>query len=319
MKQKLSYPQNWQLYNLSQTKEKMLFLKIINDAVNYLNIPYEYQGNGRPRIGLDDMIKCCCIKVFNCFSTRRTIYELQIAHALGYIRKIPHFNSISNYMIDPRITQHLHNLYKLLSMPLVNAENNFAVDATGFSTFNKKKWFEIRMNYKETKDYKKLHIISGVRTNVITSARVSQGNRNDSPYFAELVKETSFSFRIKQISADSGYLSRNNCDVVEEVGGQPFILPKTNTTTKSYGSGAWSRMIRLWEANMPLFAEHYHKRSNVEATFSMMKRKFLPYVRSKNDDSQFNEILCKVVCHNASVLVNSMFELNIDINFHEGG
>lgn len=43
------------------------------------------------------------------------------------------------------------------------------------------------------------------------------------------------------------------------------------------------------------------------------RSKFLPYVRSKSDMAQFNEILCKVVCHNASVLVNCVFELDIDL------
>ena len=78
-------------------------------------------------------------------------------------------------------------------------------------------------------------------------------------------------------------------------------------------------MLGLWKDNEELFLKHYHQRSNVESTFSMMKRKFLPYVRSKSDQGQFNEILCKVVCHNASVLCNAMFELNLDIRFEEVG
>ena len=64
---------------------------------------------------------------------------------------------------------------------------------------------------------------------------------------------------------------------------------------------------------------HVNQRSNVESTFSMMKRKFLPYVRSKSDKAQFNEMLCKVVCHNANVLCTAMFELNLDIRFGEVG
>jgi len=311
-----TYTQNWPLYNLSQTKEKMMFLKILNDAVDYLNIPYEYQF-GRPHIGLDDAIKCCCIKVFNNFSSRRTIGELHLAYALGYIRKIVHFNTINKYMNDSAITPYLHRLYKLLALPLVNIENNFAIDATGFSLPHKVKWKEIRLNglWRHAKDYKKLHIINGVKTNIITSAKVSIGKHHDSPYFESLVKDTSINFRIKEISADTGYLSRRNCKIAEEVGAMPFILPKENTSSLAKGVSAWNKMIRLWYDNTELFAQHYHKRSNVESTFSMIKRKFLGYVRSKTDVAQTNELLCKIVCHNIAVLVNSIFELNIELSW----
>ena len=46
---------------------------------------------------------------------------------------------------------------------------------------------------------------------------------------------------------------------------------------------------------------HYHLRSNVESTFSMMKRKFGDGLRSKTDTAMVNETLCKVLCHNLVV------------------
>ncbi|MEE9323548.1 MAG: hypothetical protein V3U72_03300 [Candidatus Aenigmarchaeota archaeon] len=46
-----------------------------------------------------------------------------------------------------------------------------------------------------------------------------------------------------------------------------------------------------------------------------MKRKFLPYIRTKRMDAQVNELLCKVVCQNLSVLVNSIFELGVSVKF----
>jgi transposase len=74
-------------------------------------------------------------------------------------------------------------------------------------------------------------------------------------------------------------------------------------------------MIRLWKENGQAFKEHYHQRSNVESTFSMLKRKFSGFVRSKNDIGQTNELLCKVVCHNTAVLISSIFCHGIEINF----
>lgn len=63
------------------------------------------------------------------------------------------------------------------------------------------------------------------------------------------------------------------------------------------------------------FLAAYHKRSNVESTFSAIKRKFGGAVRSKRLTAQTNEILCKVLCYNLTCLVHAMSELGIELNF----
>lgn len=313
-----TYPQDWSLYNLSQTKEKMMFLKILNDAVDSLGIEYKYKF-GRPTVPIDDMIKICVIKVWNCFSSRRTISELQLAFALGYIRKIYHFNTICKYMSDPAVTIYLQQLYKLLALPLVDVESVFAVDATGFSLPHKERWTRVRLDnkYATRRAYKKLHIVTGVKTNIITSAKITDGFASDNPEFESLVKDTAKNFRIKEVCADAGYISRKNCQLVEEIGAVPYILPRQRSIPKAYGYPAWRRMIRLWKENEQAFKEHYHARSNVESTFSMVKRKFSGFVRSKRSICQTNELLCKVACHNIAVLVSSIFSLDIELNFDE--
>jgi hypothetical protein len=35
--------------------------------------------------------------------------------------------------------------------------------------------------------------------------------------------------------------------------------------------------------------------------------------------AQANEVLCKVLCHNLCVLVQSMYELGVDVNFASEG
>jgi transposase len=62
-------------------------------------------------------------------------------------------------------------------------------------------------------------------------------------------------------------------------------------------------------------AQQYHKRSNVETTFSMIKRKFGERLRSKTDTAQINEVLCKILAHNLCCVIQSMYELNIDVDF----
>lgn len=308
----MTQERNWPNYNAAQTSEKMLAMRLLNEAVRHLEIPWEYQGRGRKPIPIQDMLKCCVIKVFNGFSTRRVTADLQLAWSIGCIDRKPHFNIISKYMRDPAITPWIHELYKTLAYPLVDIEKIFAVDATGFGTFTKA-WINHRLSKKEIMDFRKLHVISGVRTNIITDARVSKGKRNDSPYFEGMARRTAERFRMREICADGAYLSRKNCSLAKELGATPYILPKSNTVFNSRGSPAWREMIELWKENEELFREHYHKRSNVESTFSMMKRKFLPYLRSKSPQGMGNELLFKVVSHNLGVLVNAIFMLDVNL------
>jgi transposase len=63
--------------------------------------------------------------------------------------------------------------------------------------------------------------------------------------------------------------------------------------------------------NLDEFLKAYHKRSNVEATFSAIKRVFGDPVRSKTRVAQINEVLLKILAHNIRCLIHTMAELGI--------
>jgi len=77
-------------------------------------------------------------------------------------------------------------------------------------------------------------------------------------------------------------------------------------------------MFHYFAFNRQEFLGHYHKRSNVESTFSMIKAKFRDHVRSKTDVAMTNEVLCKILCHNICCLIQAMYELGIEPTFWEG-
>jgi transposase len=74
-------------------------------------------------------------------------------------------------------------------------------------------------------------------------------------------------------------------------------------------------MYHLYKYNAEVFNTHYHKRSNVETTFSMIKARFGERLRSKTERAQINEALIKVLCHNICVVIQSMYELGIEPEF----
>ena len=77
----------------------------------------------------------------------------------------------------------------------------------------------------------------------------------------------------------------------------------------------WKWFFHYYMANQAHYMEHYHKRSNVETTFHMIKAKFGDFLRSKTERAQINEALCKILCHNICCLIQSMFELGLKPKF----
>ncbi len=62
-------------------------------------------------------------------------------------------------------------------------------------------------------------------------------------------------------------------------------------------------------------AEAYSSLANlrlVATTFSMIKEKFGTRLLTKKEVAQVNEVLCKVLCHNICVVIQSMYELGIE-------
>jgi transposase len=144
----------------------------------------------------------------------------------------------------------------------------------------------------------------------VTSVDVGGWTAHDTNYFVPLVESTAAHFELREVAADKAYLSRKNLDAVESAGGIPFVPFKSNTKEPT-GAGAGAKMYHLFMYEREAFLEHYHKRSNIETAYSMIKGKFGSYLRSRSDTGQVNEALCKVLAHNICILIHAMHALNI--------
>ena len=158
----------------------------------------------------------------------------------------------------------------------------------------------------------KAHACVGVKTNIVTAIEIGEENSADSPRFPILVNATAQGgFKIEEVSADKAYSARGNFEAVKAVGGQAFIPFKENATGKAGGSLLWSKMFHYFQYRKEEFLQHYHKRSNVESTFSAIKKKFGETLKSKNPIAQKNELLCKIIAYNITVLIAETHELGI--------
>jgi transposase len=228
--------------------------------------------------------------------------------------KAPRYNTLFDCFQKPEMTALLTMLVEESAAPLASVESQFAADSTGFGTSVFRRWYDAKYGH-EMKEHAwlKAHAMIGVNTNVITAIRVTDGNGADSPELPALVASTAKRFNLAEVSADKAYLSHANLAAVEAVGAVPYVPFKLNS--QGEGPAAWRRMWGLFMYRQPEFLAHYHARSNVESTFSAIKRKFGGSVRSKNPVAQINEVLCKALCFNLSCLVHAMFELGIEPSF----
>lgn len=312
--QRPTYSQKWPEYNAAQTTEKANFLLLLQGLCKGITEPPQIMG--RPRLSYGDMVFALAFKVYSGLSGRRFSSDLVDAQSKGYISQIPHFNSLYNYFDKPDLTPLLRELITVTSLPLRTVEFDFAVDASGFSNSRFVRWFNVKYGKEiDYSDWVKLHLMTGVKTNIVTSVEISGRHDHDSNFFEPLVKDTAQHFVLKEISADKAYSSRENLHTAMAYGATPFIMFKSNATGEAGGDNLWKIMFHYFSLRRSEFLEHYHKRSNVESTFSMIKGKFGDAVRGKSQTAQLNEILCKVLCHNICVVNQAMFELGIEPTF----
>jgi transposase len=310
---KKTYPQNWRAYNISQTTEKERFMELLSDITGRIRQPaYTF---GRPKNYLGDVIFSMVFKVYSTFSGRRFAIDLKTALEKGYINKITPYNTMFDYFKKPELTPILTQMVTLTSLPLRAVETKFNIDSTGFGTSNFQRWYSFKHG-KEicSRRWVKCHFINGAKTNVITFVKITSEFDNDCPQLPELAKETAKYFNMEELSGDKAYLSKENFELVNSLGGTFYVPFKTNS--KASGNGMiWKKMYYYFMLNNEEYLKHYHSRSNAESTVNMIKGKFGDRVRSKVWTAQVNEVLCKIIAHNICCVIMELNELGIEETF----
>lgn len=309
-----TYRQDWPNYNKAQTTEKEWFLSLLADLCDGIGEPDRPKTRGRPRLPLRDIVFGAAYKTYSTLSARRFMTDMRDAQERGYVAKAPAYNTLFEHLEDARLTPLLHDLIRQSSLPLKAVETHFAVDSSGFCTSRFRRWFDVKYGTPRSEAmWVKAHVMTGVVTNVVTAVEILDMHAADSPQLPKLVRATAEGFRIEEVSADKAYAGNPNFEAVDKAGGALYA-PFRNWTTGGVG-GLFEKAFHFFKLHREEFLRHYHKRSNVESTFSMVKAKFRDHVRSKTDAAMVNEVLLKFLCHNLCCLVSAMYELGIDPTF----
>lgn len=306
------YPRDESVYNKSQEEEFDTFIKYLEPAVNYvldIHLPagssFEYYER------LHDGLICLCVKRYFGKSLRRSMGTLRyiVRHDFPDV-KVPCFKTLDNYQNNPAVSFYADEIIGVTSEPLNLLETRFTTDGTGEATFCYSTWYSIKVG-KECR--RKDHKIAEVTSTIILNAAVVVDvlDHEDPNLMENHIEITSHNFNIEHWSADTYYLTRNNCTSIKVKEGQAHIRIKSNTITNAKGSQEWKRTVTLQKQKDEKEIDELNLRQNAESTNSAKKRKFGSYTLCVNDTSQINDIKISWVCYNFSVLSRAYYEYGI--------
>lgn len=331
---------DWAAYNGAQTHEATevrAILGHLSDLISTVAAPIQgpRRKGGQP-YPLGKVVFTTVEKVYSGLSSRRHEGVLRLSAQQGFVRNaplwtpsgfdfgpvagptptfIPQFNTVERYLRCKWLTPLLLELVTLTARPLREVEHVFAIDGTGWST----RWYDRWLDGKETPEsdrqqWVKLHLVVGVKTNVIARAAISPGNHHDSPYYKGLITETAGHFEVHRVLGDLGYSSHGNNGLGGELGFEVRIPFKSNTRPPVDDGSEWSANLRLFLDENDRFMEEYHLRSNVESTNGAAKATQPQKLRCKSFDAQVNEALAILIAYNIRVLAREVWVRGLHLN-----
>lgn len=94
-----------------------------------------------------------------------------------------------------------------------------AVDSSGFSTSRIVRWFDQKYGtIRQEHDWVKVHLMCGVRTNIVTAVEIRDRYAADTKSLPHLVDRTAEHFKLREVSADKAYSSHADHDFIERHG-----------------------------------------------------------------------------------------------------
>lgn len=314
--EKKKHTQNWAAYDMAKTNEVMLFITLLAELLATY-IEEKPHKKGRRPIPLKDQIFCSSIKVFYGTNLRKCESILKASKFSNIIERVPCFKSIDNFMNNPRLSPILDELILITALPLSDTEETAGIDSTGFTTSRFERWNNFKWGKHEGKErvWTKGHAMVGCKSNIIISIEVTECRVSDISMLEKTVGEKTTFFNFKSFVADKAYSSRKVLTFLGDLGLIPHIPFKSNARGNAKTSPIWRAMFEHFKYKREEFDREYHKRSNLETTFHMVKQRFGDSVKTKTLTGNINEIKLKALCHNICVLIQESYESGIEIDF----
>lgn len=313
-------PVDWAAYTRAQVREVNDVLLLIRDAVDaaWERMPEdlkERKGPGRPPTPIPDLAKALLMQQYMGTANRQTEgLVLLFKEKLGLSRAFS-YKTVERAYGREDVRAVLNEAFDLTVEAVADSERGLAVDGSGLPT-------SMKANYESQKGKGKRaaweHALTaiGTDTKVLTTFTVLEGpHDSESPVLPDLLPEAGAFPALEVVSADAGFLSRDNVDAIAALGAKPRIMPKTNVSLKSKGSDAWVRMLLDLLADPQDWLREYHPRSLAETGYSTFKRDFPKPLRRRLKGRRDTEAFVRACGYNLKRLCYLRYLMDLAIPF----
>jgi transposase len=256
-------------------KSSELKLKILR-ILKKLNYPEFLHRFGPKKYKLVDHLSGILVMQICQTSLRRTEIVIKL-----FGQKCPTYSALCK----SRKRLPLELWQKLLTITAGLASKEVAIDGTGFGKTNPSFHYLKRINSKNPKDFAKLSALLDLKTKKFLVMKIRITPRHDMQDVKYLIKRIK---DLKVLCADKGYSAEWLYEECFWKGIQTFIPSKKNVKRGHFRK----KQMKKWDQ------DKYNLRSNIEAGFSAIKRKYGANIKAKKMKGINTEILCKGIVHN---------------------
>lgn len=273
----------------------------------------------------------------------KPVLEELIGKGVLQLRKVPHQNTMSQWMNDPALTPILEQMLAATAKPFRAVECAAIVDSSKMSQMRTAhpRWIEYGDDQRDEASWMKLHALVGVESLICLAAIFSGTNSGNGTYLVHdvnfllaLVEKALGTFSLRYVLGDKAYLSEKNVGMLHEWGIRAVIPLKKRTDGKNMKQfyEAFQGLVKWYDERQADFHEVYRLRPKVESYFSLLKGVTAGFCWSRGrprkdaagqciDNSiepctaWKNETLCKLIYVNLRVTVQYEISTGYRMNY----
>jgi hypothetical protein len=259
--------------------------------------PYDYRV----------VIAICILRIM--FRKTYAYYEIEM-------RTDPRICRLLNLQILPGKST-IQRGMKMLTMDLIYKINflmlaeitvnkiDMIIDSSGIRIIGRSIWYCLRIKKEiHKRDCDKTHIAVSSQFMFIMNWKITRYKKNDCPFFKILLAPFK---TLGIVSADKGYLSRANFQLVADKGGEAFIPfkkgKKKGSTPKAKSCPAWKAAFYYWKTLNGIYMAIYHQRSRVESVFSALKKRYGDKLYCRKAGMRRKEMALRFISYNLRLMI----------------
>lgn len=290
---------NWSQYNKSLINRGSLTFWVSEDALRKWQAPKKKGETGRPLIYSDDSILCCIIVRF--------VYHLALRSLEGFLLSL--FQLLKVTLPVPSYTQICRRGSKI-SLPkrLSNQRPaDIVFDGSGLKVYGEGEWKVRQHGTSKRRIWKKIHIGMCPNTHKIYLCELTDKDVSDATMLPKMLPKCPRS--VRRVFGDGIYDTSKCHEAIFKIGAEPIIPPRKTSKYRNKVEPWWekrnSQVLEIlglqnddvgrsiWKILV-----RYHKRSNVEAAFSRLKRILGHDLKGRKKSSQQVESFVKCMILN---------------------